>query len=77
MPKHDAFVRGQRSMPDSRRVKGTEHCNGRLGWEVGQERTNMCPQTGRLSETDSISVSREPNNTRFQSAVPLAGLSKY
>ena len=47
MQKHDAFVRGQRSMPDSSRVKEREHCNGRLGWEIRQERTNMCHQTGK------------------------------
>lgn len=42
-------------------------------WERGGERVT---KLGRLYETGIISVSGEPDETGFQLAAPLAGLSK-
>ena len=58
-------------------MKGRRRCDGRLGWEIGTGRKEYCvTKLGRLYETDLISVSGEPSETRFQLAAPLAGFSK-
>ena len=49
------------------------------GWAGDRKgRKRVCvTKLGRPYQTGFISVSREPSNTRFQLAVPLAGLGKH